>query len=235
MRLELNRRKFLQLVGKTAAVISVGALTGCGDEAGAMPPNGDAASSRKDPISGNPSSSSGSSSSEANSESDSKKNDDSETLGIIWKYKTAGSGTATLCGYDPNGVIPSGYVELPEKVDDYQIVEISSHAFEKELWTGVVVPKSVKKIGNDVFHGCAQLKNAVLENGVEEIGDRAFCDSAIEEIELPSSAQTIGDSAFALCEQLGKITLNNGLRKIGYGAFAGTNITEIEVPDSVEL
>ncbi len=69
--------------------------------------------------------------------------------------------------------------------------------------TGLVIPKSVKKIGNFAFEGCSALKKIVIPEGIKEIGDWMFGDcSSLEEVVVPESVDEISWSAFNRCPKL---------------------------------
>ena len=91
-------------------------------------------------------------------------------------------------------------VEIPDSV-----TLISDYAFQycKSL-TKIEIPGTVKKIGNwwgnlngQIFNGCSNLKEVILEEGIEEISGRAFdsC-SKVKELKLPKSLKRIGPCAF---------------------------------------
>ena len=99
-----------------------------------------------------------------------------------------------------NGANKITGVEIPNSV-----TLISDYAFQycKSL-TKIKIPGSVKKIGNwwdnvngQVFNGCSNLEEVILEEGIEEISGRAFdaC-SKVKEWKLPKSLKRIGPRAF---------------------------------------
>lgn len=111
-----------------------------------------------------------------------------------------------------------------QKITDIEIPDsvtlISDYAFQycKSL-TKIKIPGSVKKIGNwwdnvngQVFNGCSNLEEVILEEGIEEISGRAFdaC-SKVKEWKLPKS-----------------------LKKIGPVAFSRIGVEEFNIPENVE-
>lgn len=62
----------------------------------------------------------------------------------------------------------------------------------------VILPSTIKKIGDQAFKNCVALKEINIPEGCIEIGQGAFSDcSGLEEITLPSTIKTIGACAFA--------------------------------------
>lgn len=57
---------------------------------------------------------------------------------------------------------------------------------------------TVKKIPNEAFKGCSNLRYAFFVNGLESIGHDAFRNCILEEIEIPESVTSIGEDAFPL-------------------------------------
>lgn len=114
-----------------------------------------------------------------------------------------------------NGASKITGVEIPNSA-----ILISDYAFQNcEGLTTITIPGSVKKIGNwwgnangQIFNGCSNLKEVILEEGIEEISGRAFdsC-SKVKEWKLPKS-----------------------LKRIGPGAFKSTGVEEFNIPENVE-
>ena len=114
-----------------------------------------------------------------------------------------------------NGASKITGVEIPNSA-----ILISDYAFQNcEGLTTITIPGSVKKIGNwwgnangQIFNGCSNLKEVILEEGIEEISGRAFdsC-SKVKEWKLPKS-----------------------LKRIGPRAFQSTGVEEFNIPENVE-
>ncbi len=73
-------------------------------------------------------------------------------------------------------IIPDGMEEIPDGF------------LKGGLLQKVVIPKTVKRIGNEAFCDCHSLVDVVIENGVISIGEHAFgwCDS-LNAIHIPDS------------------------------------------------
>ena len=164
----------------------------------------------------------------------------SDECGLLYSF----SGTeATVAGYSGNG----GSVVIPDIVTvggtDYTVTaiakgtELLKSLFEngQTTITSVVIPDSVKTIGDYAFIRCTALTSVTLGSGVEHIGNCAFeCCNQITSISIPASVKSYGSYAFAYCTGLESVTFENGLTCIGYSLFEGcSGLTSITIPDSV--
>ncbi len=159
----------------------------------------------------------------------------------------------------PGSVVTTGYgsfCQCPKLITagpiggDYSLEygwseEIPSNAFsgmgqyttsgESSGLQSIIIPKTIKKIGDSAFYGCSLLKEIDLPNSVIEIGDSAFsgCRS-LKEIVIPNGIVKIGDETFCYCKNLQKVVLPDGLEKIGDSAFSECrSLKEINLPNSV--
>ena len=85
----------------------------------------------------------------------------------------------------------------------------------------IVIPKSVKTIGVDVFYECKSLANIVFEENSElvDIGNRALGSCInLHNINLPRSLKTIGEQCFAR-SGIKEIILPNSVVYMGSNAF----------------
>ncbi|MBQ8375215.1 MAG: leucine-rich repeat domain-containing protein [Clostridia bacterium] len=127
-----------------------------------------------------------------------------------------------------------GDLILPETVK-----EIGEKAFQgKVALKKVIIPSSVEKIGRNAFKDCVNLKSVVLSEGVKILNFGAFsgCEK-LEEVLLPQSLTEIDDYAFNGVA-VKSWTLPRGLKKIGDGcggAFSRNQaLTRAFIPESVE-
>ncbi len=105
------------------------------------------------------------------------------------------------------------------------VTKINNQQFQG--WTGlqsVVIPSSVKNIGQYAFSGCMYLTNAVIPSGVISIEERAFqgC-SSLKSVTIPNSVTNIESEAFVECRELTNVIIPDSVVKIGERAFDGCN------------
>jgi hypothetical protein len=109
-------------------------------------------------------------------------------------------------------------VEIPAEIEGIPVVEIGIKAFEGlnsvsyDSIGKVIIPESVKKIGEQAFYQCWDMTEAVIPEGVTYIGEGAFYESGLK----------------------GKLTLPESLRHIDKWAFRFTEITEIHLGSNIE-
>lgn len=102
--------------------------------------------------------------------------------------------------------------------------------------TEVVIPNSVKIIGDDAFRNCKGITSVVIPDSVQEIGLLAFYEcKALPHITIPDSVQKIGQSAFEGCTALAAVVIPDSVQEIGWKAFAEcSSLTAIVIPASVQ-
>ena len=134
------------------------------------------------------------------------------TLGF--KY-IIGEDGAHIVGYDK----VEGALEIPAAIDGTPVVAIDADAFRyNETLTEVVIPGSVKSIGESAFYWCVALTNVEFSEGLESIGENAFSGcSSLKAMEIPDSVTELGlDSVPTAIETL---KLPAGIEVIPYGMF----------------
>ena len=112
--------------------------------------------------------------------------------------------------------------------------EFSPFSNCKKLKT-VVIPNTVKEIGNLAFARCKSLRNIIFPNCLEKIGEFAFfwCEN-LKSIIIPDSVKEIGCSAFYGCTNLMDVVLSKSVSILNLAVFTGCkNLKHIEIPCSV--
>ena len=101
----------------------------------------------------------------------------------------------------------------------------------------VVIPSTVKTIGNNAFFGCINLQSVSIPSSVTDIGSAAFgtCGS-LPSITIPESVVTLGGSMFSGCGNLTSVTLPSTLTAIPSLLFSGcAKLTDIIIPSGVTI
>lgn len=102
--------------------------------------------------------------------------------------------------------------------------------------TEVVIPDSVKIIGDKAFYNCKGITSVDIPDSVQEIGLWAFYEcKALPHITIPDSVQKIGQSAFEGCTALAAVVIPDSVKEIRSKAFAECiSLTAIVIPASVQ-
>lgn len=174
-----------------------------------------------------------------------------------WFYYTNEDETATVCGYviGLNDTISKELI-IPQTVNGRTVVAINGRMScykEVENEDGsiglssignslipegvehVVIPDTVKSVGDYTFSECKTVKSFSLPDSITSIGYAAFRDCiSMESIELPVNLTSLGDYAFEYCTSLESIDLPNDLTSLGSSAFANcTSLKRISIPSCV--
>ncbi len=102
-----------------------------------------------------------------------------------------------------------------------QLQFIDEFAFEHSAVTEIEIPKSVSRMGEGVFLGCA-LETITFEKGsqLQTIGAHAFRECYhLKEIAIPENVTAIGIEAFESCSSLRSVKFPASLTSIGKEAF----------------
>ncbi len=98
----------------------------------------------------------------------------------------------------------------------------------------VSIPDGIKKIGNNAFQNCKNLRSVTMPESVTEIGDLAFesC-QGLKLIHLSKNIKAIGTAAFANCTSLTEFEIPKGLRSLSPHVFSGMSIKSIMIPEHI--
>jgi len=99
------------------------------------------------------------------------------------------------------------------------VVDISENAFKNSKLTTIVLPTTVRTLGNGTFNGCQELTDVLLNCGEKGNGETVYRN------ELPSAVTEVPESCFLGCKKLGKLILGENITAIRNFAFGDTNFT----------
>ena len=103
------------------------------------------------------------------------------------------------------------------------VVAIAPRAFEgcAEL-RRVILPESLRQIGEMAFSGCSHLRVLTIPGGVQRVGTLAFAKcSQLERVRIEPGVVQLGPSCFSKCAALKRVEVPASVTQIGGGAFFG--------------
>jgi hypothetical protein len=157
---------------------------------------------------------------------------------------------------DSDGVVIIRYtgksdsVVIPAKIEGYPVRWIAgAFAFNgfagNDTITSIVIPDSVKEIGEYAFAGMGALNKITLSNGLEIIPEGTFQNSSkLTSVNLPSGLKEIHAWAFRGCGELNELIIPGSLTGIkwmygtiendGNGAFLGCQKLPIKTRQMIQ-
>ena len=119
-------------------------------------------------------------------------------------------------------IIPEGVTAIDKRAFFWKGI-VSRPLIEQSALSSVVIPSSVKSIGDEAFSGCSSLVSITIPDSVTSIGWYAFygC-SSLSSISLPDSVTSIGWYAFSGCNNLTII--------VGKGSYAKQYAKDNDIP-----
>lgn len=148
-------------------------------------------------------------------------------------------------------------IVIPNSIQGYPVRAIAADAFEGVDVEFVLLPDTVKVIGEYAFYNCKKLKEVTFGKGIEKIcscafwncnqlsgivlpdslksiGSSCFSHTALKSISLPREVEKIDYGCFSACNNLSTVYMSEGLKEICSRSFEGTAITSIVFPKSLE-
>lgn len=119
--------------------------------------------------------------------------------------------------------------------------EIAQSAFMGCSVEEVVMPDSVKMIGNEAFSCCKYLKKINLSKNLQKTMNQLGYNACFKKceklkgIEIPAGIKEIPNMMFFGCRELSEVVFHDGLEVIGASAFASCrNLEKINLPKTVK-
>lgn len=103
------------------------------------------------------------------------------------------------------------------------VAAIAPHAFEGcAALRRVILPESLRQIGEMAFSGCSHLRLLTIPGGVQRVGTLAFAKcSQLERVRIEPGVVQLGPSCFSKCAALKRVEMPASVTQIGGGAFFG--------------
>ena len=128
-------------------------------------------------------------------------------------------------------------VVIPSRVNDIDVIGIGDNVFADNLFIKkLVIPESVKSLGNKMCYGAKNLEEVVLPNNITVIPDYAFenC-SSLTNINIPTSLVQIRANAFSQTA-LKEFIAPESLKEIWLYAFKDAKeLTNVELKNVTEI
>ena len=98
----------------------------------------------------------------------------------------------------------------------------------------ITIPDTVTRIDQGAFLHSG-LESIIIPPSVKELGDRVFgmCEALVE-VNFSEGLEIIGRETFQHCKQLARISLPNTVKSLGPSCFASTALETVVIPSSVE-
>ena len=125
--------------------------------------------------------------------------------------------------------------EIPAVRNGVPVVEIGENAFAG--FTGMndlVIPDSVKVIGDNAFYGCTA-KTLTLPKNLTSLGNGAFAGcNVIESVTLPDTLTEIPDNAFRKCDHIKEVKFGSSVTSVGeYAFYECTSLEMLTLPPTL--
>lgn len=134
-----------------------------------------------------------------------------------------------------HGIDENTYIKLiiPEEIEGFPVTRIARNAFaEQKNIIEVVLPSTIKEIGENAFYNCAKLEKINFPSGLERIENCAFTYTSLLSIYLPATINYYGHSVFYGCIKLSNVELEEG--STIFPSLRSTSIQEVKLPSSIK-
>ncbi len=133
------------------------------------------------------------------------------------------------CKFQNNGMIiekikiPYSVIVIPKEINGIPVIEIGDDFLNNQMGGLIVIPDTVRRIGNRAFKNCTTNIKVRLPNQLLEIGEEAFLNCSNITILLKIEKKYFQEI----------YSLPNSVRRIGREAFKNTGLKLTKLPDSL--
>jgi len=127
-------------------------------------------------------------------------------------YTLRDDGTVSITGFYVGYLGPYATAVIPSEWEEGTVTDIASYALasQNSLDT-VIIPDTVRTIGNNAFQNCRYLRSVTISNRVTVLNAYTFFDCInLKEVKIPASVTTIDATAFHACDALQTIYAHPG-------------------------
>jgi len=145
---------------------------------------------------------------------------------VDMKYEESGK-SACIC---TKCISDFEVIRVPDKIDGLAVAGISEGCFEKLTNVKkVILPTTVKSIGNGAFSGCKKLAAVVYADNTDSKDDFVICEKGKlitlftnkSSYVIPDIVSEIGKNAFSNCIKLKELTIRPGMKRLINDSLAG--------------
>ena len=142
-----------------------------------------------------------------------------------FRFDSGGDHTVKYTLKDPT------FIGTEVAFSNYEVLKLGAAFTGCIQITEVIIPDSVKTIGEYAFAGCSKLTSVTIPNSVTDIERGAFNGCYyLTQVDIPSSVITLGELAFYDCYNLSSVTIPNSVTSIGTNAFRGcANLSSVTI------
>ena len=121
-------------------------------------------------------------------------------------------------------------INFPKKLKN-----AGSYVFKNTPIKTIKVKEGVTALPNNAFNNANKLESVVLPTTLKTIGNYSFYEcTSLKSVTIPEETESIGEGAFQNCSAMTKVVMNDSLKTIKNDAFHGCSVlASIEVPDTV--
>jgi len=128
-----------------------------------------------------------------------------------------------------------GHIEIPSAIKGVPVTSIGEEAFEYGRFESISIPATVRKIENEGFRHCKNLKKITFEGNSVSIGSNVFFECvSLTEIRFPESAELNSSFLFYGCSKLQSVALPRTLNAVSPRMFGNcSSLKSIALPDGL--